>query len=399
MKIGIIGGGFQGVCVALALAKTKQHDIEILESGSKLITGASNVGEAKIHLGLVYAKDQSLQTATRLIQDALAFGPLLEDFAGVPIPWSKLKSNPFIYLISKDSMLAIEDHLHYYHTVDDLFGRHLENGSHYLGERPEHIFDPTPNLTESYRDISVAVRSKEYALKMDLLIHILNKSLKDINNIKIIDNCAVKEIITLPQGYHLEGYCHDETWKSDYDVIINCSWHNRLVLDAQVGLQPEYSWSHRLKYRLLIKGAPANVTHRSYTIVQGPFGDLVSYPDYPYLYASWYPSCMQEMVSSLAIPADWQLALGPRKTSKTEDIARDTLRSMDPIFPGIINSEVIDVACGVIYARGRTDIADPNSALHMRSDEPIQKKGGYFSINTGKLTSAPRNAHLLVKML
>ena len=171
------------------------------------------------------------------------------------------------------------------------------------------------------------------------------------------------------------------------------------MLDAQVGLRPEYSWSHRLKYRLLIRGTPANLTHRSYTIVQGPFGDLVSYPDYPHLYASWYPTCMQEMVSSVAIPADWQLALRPQNSSMTEEIAKDTLRSMDTIFPGIINSDVIDVSCGVIYARGHTDIVDPNSALHMRSDDPIQTKDGYFSINTGKLTSAPRNAHLLAKML
>jgi hypothetical protein len=44
---------------------------------------------------------------------------------------------------------------------------------------------------------------------------------------------------------------------------------------------------------------------------------------------------------------------------------------------------------GVIVAWGETDIYDPGSELHKRYEIGVTSKGGYHSIDPGKLTLAP----------
>jgi hypothetical protein len=72
-----------------------------------------------------------------------------------------------------------------------------------------------------------------------------------------------------------------------------------------------------------------------------------------------------------------------------QEIANATLREIDAWYPGIGASGVLIVDAGVIAGYGRTDVDDRASGLHSRSRVGIRSRGGYHSVDPGKLTTAP----------
>ena len=60
--IAIIGAGLTGCCVALELAR-RHHDVMLIEQDALPMNRASLRNEGKIHLGLIYANDNTLETA------------------------------------------------------------------------------------------------------------------------------------------------------------------------------------------------------------------------------------------------------------------------------------------------------------------------------------------------
>jgi hypothetical protein len=167
------------------------------------------------------------------------------------------------------------------------------------------------------------------------------------------------------------------------------------VIDGSVGITPPRPWVHRLKYRVLVR-LPEPLRHRdSATVVLGPYGDVVIHPDGTG-YVSWYPRCMVGWSDAQAPPPAWDDACcGRADEAIAAEIARETLADADAWFPGIGAATVITVDAGVIFAWGESDIDDPDSALHRRDLSGVDSVDGYHSIDTGKLTTAPRFATMV----
>ena len=75
-------------------------------------------------------------------------------------------------------------------------------------------------------------------------------------------------------------------------------------------------------------------------------------------------------------------------------IAQNTLQNLAPVVPGVekFNAQYLavpDVRGGVIYALGDTDVEDPKSGFHQRSEIGVRSSGNYHSVDTGKYTTAP----------
>ena len=62
MRVAVIGGGLQGVGIALELSVAARQST-LFEKRGELLTQASFNNEGKIHLGFVYAMDRNLATA------------------------------------------------------------------------------------------------------------------------------------------------------------------------------------------------------------------------------------------------------------------------------------------------------------------------------------------------
>src|SRR5689334_14838849 len=106
MRVGVLGGGLLGCCVALELAE-RGHSVDLYERANEFVTGASLHNEGKIHLGYVYGNDPSLRTARMMARGATMFSPLLRRWIGSEIDRVAV-STPFIYVAHRRSMLKTE---------------------------------------------------------------------------------------------------------------------------------------------------------------------------------------------------------------------------------------------------------------------------------------------------
>lgn len=139
-KVIVLGAGFQGICAALAL-KRKGHEVTLVDKSPDCMLRTSLRNEGKIHIGFVYANDPSFRTSALMLQSALVFARLIEDWLGMDIDWPSLRSRPFTYVIAQDSMLPAHQILASY---EELQKTYLEMGgggrASYLGETPERLW-------------------------------------------------------------------------------------------------------------------------------------------------------------------------------------------------------------------------------------------------------------------
>jgi hypothetical protein len=201
-------------------------------------------------------------------------------------------------------------------------------------------------------------------------------------------------------GFRIQGVRADgSAWTCEAGMVVNCLWEGRLELDEQMGVLPKRKWVYRLRYRLLGQLSPELAGLPSFTIVLGPYGDVVVYPQRE-AYMSWYPACMQGWCTTLTPPPAWEDACNGQADDRlTRPIVRDALAALDTIIPGILRSRVEVVDAGIICSWGESDISDPGSELHNRFDIGVQSYDGYHSVNTGKFTCAPLFAQQLVEAI
>src|SRR4051795_5247336 len=115
MLVGILGGGLQGCCTALALAERKVR-VTLFDKNDALLSRAAVANEGKIHLGYMYAGDPTLSTAKTMIAGALSFAPFLERYLGQSAQ-SFSVSVPATYVVHRDSQRSVEDVCAYLRAV------------------------------------------------------------------------------------------------------------------------------------------------------------------------------------------------------------------------------------------------------------------------------------------
>jgi hypothetical protein len=208
----------------------------------------------------------------------------------------------------------------------------------------------------------------------------------------------VRAVSRAPNGFRIEGTTLDGTrWQRSTGIVVNCLWADRLAIDEQLGVLSSRKRAYRLKYRVLAD-LPPRLSHLpSLTIVLGPFGDLVTNPRNNNAYLSWYPACMRAWSADVRTPPQWE---GPASGNADPETGREvieaTLHAFDAIVPGLSECRNAEVAAGIIFSWGETDIEDPTSELHKRHEIGVHAHDGYFSVDTGKLTCAPLFAQRLI---
>ena len=124
MRVGILGGGLQGCCTALALAE-RSAQVTLFDKNDSLLSRAAVANEGKIHLGYMYAGDRTLSTAKTMMAGALSFAPFLERHLGQPVQ-SFSVSAPASYVVHRDSQQSSEDVSAYLRTVHALINEAAE---------------------------------------------------------------------------------------------------------------------------------------------------------------------------------------------------------------------------------------------------------------------------------
>jgi hypothetical protein len=177
--------------------------------------------------------------------------------------------------------------------------------------------------------------------------------------------------------------------REPFDHVVNALWDGRLAVDSASGLAPKRQWLHRFKYGIRLRPPPGAPRLPNVNVTLGPFGEVVTYPDGT-AYLTWYPYCMRHTSLDL-VPADWQVMLHGVDATR---LAADSLAALAEIIPSMRELDLeratgLSVRGGVIVAWGKTDIDDPASELHQRSEIGVTTRRDYHSVDPGKLTLAP----------
>ncbi|QFU74344.1 FAD-binding oxidoreductase [Halioglobus maricola] len=384
MKTAVIGAGIQGTSIALELA-SRGIEVDLFDLEDQPLNGSSRHTEGKIHLGYVYANDPCMATADLMISGAKVFTPLLRrwvgpDFDQVPV------SEHFEYVIHKDSILSAEALNAAYREID----RRIQGTDNwnYLGQRTlqQAVTLPEREWKNRYGSTVAAVyRTDERAVDPHALADLLVKAIANEPRIRFLAGAKVNSIDRDERSLRTLDQHGSKLIYGPYDHVVNCAWAGRLAIDSTLGIKPTEPWNFRMKYFLRL-GASAPVAFQSATIVLGPFGDVVRYGESTYL--SWYPAGRRGWTSDIE-PPQWPQ---PPSEEIASQIQEGIIAGLSTVILGAnkVKPSNCEVAGGVIYALGSTEVDDPESTLHKRSSTgPITMDGWYHSVDTGKYTTAP----------
>jgi hypothetical protein len=400
-KIIVMGGGIQGICCALALSHLDVH-ITIIDKTREPLLRSGLRNEGKIHLGFVYANDDSFRTASLMLRSALQFAPLMESFFQRKIDWEPLRSRKFNYLILNETLLSTQKILEHYELLQKEYQLINDSSLHYVGARPTCLWEEKDLTIEGLNRTAVSrcIPTEEVALDLVEFRKLLLQEIAKRKNISFLGGHHINEIKKTSYGYSVTGNnALSKKWSLDCGLLINCLWENRLLFDQQLGIETSRKWVYRLKNRILGKAPSSIGALNSFTCVLGAFGDVVNYNN-QLTYLSWYPACMSGWSSELTTPHAWENACnGQIKLEDNKAWVDTALKELDHLFPGMAGFEVLQIDGGIIFTWGKTDIVDVQSELHNRYEIGVQQYDDYFSIDTGKFTTAPLFAHNLKLLL
>ncbi len=269
---------------------------------------------------------------------------------------------------------------------------------HYLGQRNLEFFRETScpaEVDDGY--FQAAFTTMELAVDQLRLHQIITIALQSHPECSFQLNEQVEHIdVTLPQPQVTTRLADQSRRVLPSDIVVNCLWENRDQIDRSIFAVPKPNL--RIKCGLLIDPDPALVD--SFTFVHGAYGDVVA-RNGASTYLCWYPVSMLGMVEDFTVPCAWQpLLSGNFPESLKTKLLDLNAQAFRRIFPALGDLVLRQVRAGVIVARGHEDIDRYRSELHFRKDPPIRQHApGYFSIGTGKYTSAPANARRLLEVL
>ena len=383
VEVAVLGAGIMGCATALFLAR-EGFRVALFDEAPAAMARASRWNEGKIHLGYLYSGDPSLHTARRLLPGGLDFRDLVEELTGSPIG-DAVSADDDTFLVHRNSVAGPDAVAWYFAAMDALVagagdGRHyLTRGDHAPSRRLslaelEAIADPAAILA-GFRAPERSVRTKVVA----------DRFAGAVATEPGLDLRLGERVGGLFPGTRRRWRVRTSAGSGDFDIVVNAMWNGRLAVDAAAGLTPEGRWSNRYRVSAFVATSHP-VAHPSAVVCTGPFGDVKNY-DGRHFYLSWYEAGL--LLDTDAIdPAAPVVA-----RAEAAAIARATQAGLTTALPGIgrIMDAAIEIAVegGFVFARGGGSLADPASPLHRRDAFGVTRGDAYFSVDTGKYSTAP----------
>jgi glycine/D-amino acid oxidase-like deaminating enzyme len=392
--LAILGAGIMGCSLALYAAR-RGMNVQLYDAGVEPFCGASRWNEGKIHLGYLYGADHSMATARRLLPGGLAFCPLVSELIGRDVR-SYATDHDDLYLVHRDSVASPAEVLGQARRVAELADQHPDANDYFV---PLRKTGPRPlsraELQEFGPEIQSGFRVPERSVPTRQLADDFVESIRAEPRITLNMERWVRAVKPGRNGWSVvTGRQGQDTVEGPFDSVANCLWEGRGLVDETVGVRRSPSWTHR--YRVsLFASTSRKVQTGSAVIAVGPFGDIKNY-DGRSLYLSWYPAGLLAEGTDLAPPP------APVLTEEVcQRVERKTLAELARVIPAVADLPIqsVQVQGGWVYATGTGSLSEPDSGLHRRSDIGITGKDGYYSVDTGKYSTAPWLARQLSEVL
>ena len=387
-RIAVLGAGIMGCSAALFLAR-RGLAVTLFDAAPAPFSAASRWNEGKIHLGFLYSGDASLRTAAHVLAGGLAFKPLTEALIGCPID-AAVTAEDDVYLCHRASVVSAEAMGAYFERVATLARQHPDAAG-YLADRsdsaPRRLTPAELAAVTGSPDIVAGFCAPERSVSTNWIADRFLAALAAEPRIEARMETTI--VAARAATGDLEGPWRVETAdgrREAFDVVVNALWAGRLAIDATAGLAPTGVWSHRYRLSVLARTSRP-VAMPCVTIATGPFGDVKNYNDRDF-YLSWYPDGLRLDSADLSPPCPPHLdaAAGQALTRSIFDHLEGLLPSVADIRA---NVDQVELQGGWVFAAGQGSLADPRSSLHRRSDFRIARKGSYYSVDTGKYSTAP----------
>jgi hypothetical protein len=345
------------------------------------MSAASRWNEGKVHLGHVYAADPGLETARRLVPGGLRFKSLVEELLGCAIDPAMTQAEDLIW-IHRDSVVDPPAARRYFDRLTELIAAQSDGacgaGVEELSAREiESLADPAL--------VRAGFRVPEYSVATEWIADRFVEALGEESRVSFLGGTRVSGVAPAsPARGGASRWRVDATTpvEGEFDVVVNALWENRLVVDESLGMGPERTWTHR--YRVSLFARPQSPTDLPGAVVAvGPFGDFKNYGEHG-LYLSWYSAGLLAHGSEVRPPQV--------PAADEEAIAARSVESLAAVLPPLaeaLREADVRVRGGWVFAIGGGSLADPSATLHRRDRFGIEGRDGYFSVNTGKYSTAP----------
>ena len=398
----MLGGGLQGVCVALAAARLGLR-VDLFDHQSAPMLGASLHNEGKLHLGFVYAGDPSRGTHRLMASGALSFGRVLRVLTGLD-PSLFVTGSTFTYGLAADSQVSANAFdLHCSAVMDFLQPRMGPNGVDYLGRtdlRPceqldadalRRAFDTT-NVTAAWSTPELAVDTRRLALA-------LRQMIRNHPSIRFRGGCDVLAASESSQQIVVDFRDTSTARRERFDAVVNCLWDGRVAVDETFGIPVPASILFRYKAYLRFDSTPLTEDILpSTTLVHGPYGDLINCGNGHY-FLSWYPTFRLGSTGGRDARSLHRLLDGASPMALLDSGVTNLSRFVPALGQLRERAHNIQIGGGVIVARGQSDIDDSDSELHERTAIGPEQYGRYITVETGKFTTAPMFAERVQRCL
>jgi len=114
---------------------------------------------------------------------------------------------------------------------------------------------------------------------------------------------GITDIKRIDSGFMVETHSDDGNIQQiKSDLVFSCLWEGNMAVDKKMGIEVKKDYNLRLKYGIITKSPVTLHGLSSFTIIQGPYGDYVRYPQSKETYFCWYPSSMKGMVIDQSMP-------------------------------------------------------------------------------------------------
>ena len=220
MKLAIIGSGFFGISLGLALSK--KHKVDVYEKERKILSGASSANQFRFHLGYHYPRSQ------KTIDEINKSKDLFISYYGNKV-FGKSKN---FYLIANKSKVNFRKYKKFL----------IKNN----------LFYKTVNFFINNKYIEKTILSKE-------------KILNIFNFRKIVLKKIEKSSLTLKVNSQFK--------KRDllkYDKVIVATYSNNNIILKKLGIKNLHQYKFELIEKILIK-LPSQYLQKSFVVVDGNF--------------------------------------------------------------------------------------------------------------------------------
>jgi hypothetical protein len=389
-RVAVLGAGVMGTSTALLLARGGCA-VTLVDRASQPMAGASRWNEGKIHLGFLYAADTSTRSAAEMMPGGLQFKPLVEALIGGSISPAVTASDD-VYVVHPHSVVDAEAMASHFSRVEALLAEH--DVRDYPG--PMH---PVERLGDADLDAMglgrgrTAFLTPERSVRTTWIADRLVDALARAPRISVQSNTEVRAVEEHGRAAASLTIACDPPVSGAFDVVINALWEGRLAIDRTAGLEPEPGWSHRYRLALFVDTDRA-VDMPNVVLATGPFGDVKNYGG-RHFYLSWYPAGLVAEGNDVAPPP----IAAPPPESTVAAVKAGLLAEL-PVVQSVFDAATRTVvAGGWVFAHGRGSLADPSATIHRRDRFGIQQRGGYFSVDTGKYSTAPWLAARLAELI